>query len=77
MKFFSIKDGQYRVYSGHRDLEHLVNFIKNQEWKKIEPSSSWLTPNSFLIKLLSLLFKITLYFKVNIDHIIIYNSHLI
>lgn len=66
---YHIKDGQYRVYNGNRDLDNLVEFIRNNDWKKIEPSSSWLTPNSFLIKLLSLLFKITLYFKDVYSHL--------
>lgn len=60
---YHIKNGQYRVYNGNRELENLVDFIKNKEWEKIEPSSSWLTPNSFLIKSLSLVFKLTIYFK--------------
>lgn len=66
---YHIKDGQYRVYNGTRDLQSLVNFIANKEWKNIEPSSSWLTPNSFLIKMLSLLFKATLYFKDLYTHL--------
>ena len=61
---YHIKDGQYRIFNGNRDLDSLVDFIRNSEWKKIDPSSSWLTPNSFLIKMLSILFKVTLYFKV-------------
>lgn len=60
---YHIKDGQYRIYNLNRDLDSLVDFIKNKEWKNIEPSSSWLSPNSFLIKGLSLLFKLTIYFK--------------
>lgn len=66
---YHIKDGQYRVYNGARDLESLTNFIKNKDWKNIEPSSSWLTPNSFLIRMLSLLFKATLYFKDLYTHL--------
>jgi len=66
---YHIKNGQYRIYNGNRDIENLVNFIKNKEWEKIEPSSSWLTPNSILIKLLSVLFKVTLYFKDLYSHL--------
>lgn len=60
---YHIKNGQYRIFNGNRELDNLVSFIKDKEWEKIEPSSSWLTPNSFLIKTLSLLFKLTIYFK--------------
>jgi len=66
---YHIKDGQYRVYDTSRDLNSLVEFIQNKKWEKIEPSSSWLTPNSFLIKMLSLLFKATLYFKDLYTHL--------
>jgi len=60
---YHIKDGQYRIYHGNREIANLVDFVKNEEWKKIEPSSSWFSPNSFLIKALSMLFKLTIYFK--------------
>jgi len=66
--FSSIKEGQYRVFNGNRDIQSLTEFIAEKKWKDIEPSSSWLTPNSFLIKMLSLLFKATLVkkFKKNV-----------
>lgn len=66
---YHIKDGQYRVFDDKRDLNSLVEFIQNKKWEKIRPSSSWLTPNSFLIKMLSLLFKATLYFKDLYTHL--------
>lgn len=66
---YHIKDGQYRVYNGTRDLETLVNFILNKEWQNIEPSSSWLTPNSFIIKMLSTVFRLTLKFKDLYTHL--------
>lgn len=47
-RFLSIKDGQYRIYHGPRDLLQLVDYIRNNEWKKTEPSSAWLAPNSVL-----------------------------
>lgn len=60
---YHIKDGKYRIYNGNRELNSLVDFIKNKEWEKLEPTSSYLSPNSILIKALSFLFKITIYFK--------------
>ncbi|RNA18761.1 thioredoxin-related transmembrane 1 isoform X2 [Brachionus plicatilis] len=60
---YHVKDGQYRIYNSNRDLNSLVKFVSSQEWKSVDPSSSWLAPNSFLIKALSLLFKLTIYFK--------------
>lgn len=60
---YHIKDGKYRIYSQGRDLSKLTAFIANKEWKSIEPSSAWLAPNSFLIKIMSVLFKLTIYFK--------------
>lgn len=66
---YHIKNGQYRVFTASRDLQTLTEFITKKQWEKVEPSSSWLTPNSFLIKMLSLLFKATLYFKDLYTHL--------
>lgn len=60
---YHIKDGQYRVYNGNRDINNLIDFIQNKEWQSIEPTRSWLTPNSFIIQSIGFFFKITLYFK--------------
>ncbi len=45
---YSVKDGKYRIYNGNRDLNSLIQFIKEKQWQSIEPSSAWFSPNSIL-----------------------------
>ncbi|KAL7992827.1 hypothetical protein Chor_017083 [Crotalus horridus] len=44
----SCKDGEFRRYQGSRTKSDFINFISEQEWKSVEPISSWLGPSSFL-----------------------------
>lgn len=46
--FYSCKDGEFRRYQGARTKADFINFISDQEWKSIEPVSSWFGPSSFL-----------------------------
>lgn len=46
--FYSCKDGEFRRYQGARTKTDFINFISDQEWKSIEPVSSWFGPSSFL-----------------------------
>ncbi|NXY91130.1 TMX1 protein, partial [Alcedo cyanopectus] len=41
----------------------LINFIGNQEWKSIEPVSSWLGPSSFLMSSMSALFQLSTWIR--------------
>lgn len=44
----SCKDGQFRRYQGARTKKDFINFVSDQEWRSIEPVSSWFGPSSFL-----------------------------
>lgn len=45
---YHCKDGEFRRYQGARTKTDFINFISDQEWKSIEPVSSWFGPSSFL-----------------------------
>ncbi|KAK2538976.1 Tmx1 [Columba guinea] len=45
---YHCKDGEFRRYQGGRTKTDFINFISDQEWKSIEPVSSWFGPSSFL-----------------------------
>ncbi|NXF40196.1 TMX1 protein, partial [Nyctibius bracteatus] len=40
-----------------------INFISDQEWKFIEPVSSWLGPSSFLMSSTSALFQLSMWIR--------------
>lgn len=45
---FSAMNGEFRLYQEKRNLESLMDFIKQKKWEKIEPVPSWKSPGSFL-----------------------------
>ncbi|NWI41675.1 TMX1 protein, partial [Picathartes gymnocephalus] len=40
-----------------------INFISDEEWKSIEPVSSWFGPSSFLMSSMSALFKLSMWIR--------------
>ncbi|NWZ26038.1 TMX1 protein, partial [Asarcornis scutulata] len=40
-----------------------INFISDQEWKSIEPVSSWFGPSSFLMSSMSALFQLSMWIR--------------
>lgn len=61
---FSVKDGQFRQYRGSRDGPALMAFIRNKQWEKLEPLSSWKKPDTFHMSILSYFFKLSHTLKV-------------
>ncbi|RLV98253.1 hypothetical protein DV515_00010950 [Chloebia gouldiae] len=59
----SCKDGEFRRYQGARTKAAFINFISDQEWKSIEPVSSWFGPSSFLMSSMSALFKLSMWIR--------------
>ncbi|KFQ26003.1 Thioredoxin-related transmembrane protein 1, partial [Merops nubicus] len=41
-----------------------INFISDQEWKSIEPVSSWFGPSSFLMSSMSALFQLSMWIRI-------------
>jgi hypothetical protein len=63
MFVLSVKDKQYRIYEGNRETDDFINYVKEKKWTDVKPINSWLTPDSFIMKIVGLLFKVTVYFK--------------
>ncbi|KAK9409253.1 thioredoxin-related transmembrane protein 1 [Crotalus adamanteus] len=60
---YHCKDGEFRRYQGSRTKSDFINFISEQEWKSVEPISSWLGPSSFLMSSMSALFQLSMWIR--------------
>ncbi|XP_061468637.1 thioredoxin-related transmembrane protein 1 [Rhineura floridana] len=60
---YHCKDGEFRRYQGPRTKTDFINFISDQEWKSIEPVSSWFGPSSFLMSSMSALFQLSMWIR--------------
>ncbi|XP_003224951.3 thioredoxin-related transmembrane protein 1 [Anolis carolinensis] len=60
---YHCKDGAFRRYQGPRTKTDFINFISDQEWKSIEPVSSWFGPSSFLMSSMSALFQLSMWIR--------------
>uniref|UniRef100_A0ABM5FCD6 Thioredoxin-related transmembrane protein 1 n=1 Tax=Pogona vitticeps TaxID=103695 RepID=A0ABM5FCD6_9SAUR len=60
---YHCKDGEFRRYQGPRTKNDFINFISDQEWKSIDPVSSWLGPSSFLMSSMSALFQLSMWIR--------------
>ncbi|XP_074852306.1 thioredoxin-related transmembrane protein 1 isoform X2 [Carettochelys insculpta] len=60
---YHCKDGEFRRYQGPRTKSDFINFISDQEWKSVEPVSSWFGPSSFLMSSMSALFQLSMWIR--------------
>ncbi|XP_044292218.1 thioredoxin-related transmembrane protein 1-like [Varanus komodoensis] len=60
---YHCKDGEFRRYQGPRTKADFINFISEQEWKSVEPVSSWFGPSSFLMSSMSALFQLSMWIR--------------
>ncbi|KAG8449228.1 hypothetical protein GDO86_016048 [Hymenochirus boettgeri] len=60
---YHCKDGIFRKYPGSRTTKDFINFINEREWESIEPVSSWLGPDSFLMSCMSSLFQLSMWIR--------------
>ncbi|KAL8168577.1 UNVERIFIED_CONTAM: Thioredoxin- transmembrane protein 1, partial [Gekko kuhli] len=60
---YHCKDGEFRRYQGPRTKTDFINFISDQEWKSVEPVSSWFGPSSFLMSSMSALFQLSMWIR--------------
>ncbi|KFM59884.1 Thioredoxin-related transmembrane protein 1, partial [Stegodyphus mimosarum] len=57
---FHVKDGVFRQYRGSRDRDSFISFIEDKKWTKIEPVSSWKSPQSFQMSTVAYFFKLSM-----------------
>ncbi|XP_055855753.1 thioredoxin-related transmembrane protein 1-like [Episyrphus balteatus] len=56
---YHAKEGQFRQYRNSRDDDAFMSYVKQKEWQKSEPISSWKNPNSIHMTVLSYFFKLS------------------
>jgi len=57
---FHVKDGVFRQYRGARDKDSFISFVEDRKWSGVEPISSWKSPDSFQMSLVSYFFKLSM-----------------
>ncbi|XP_074069455.1 thioredoxin-related transmembrane protein 1 isoform X1 [Macrotis lagotis] len=60
---YHCRDGEFRRYQGPRTKEDFISFINDEQWKSIEPISSWFGPGSFLMSSMSSLFQLSIWIR--------------
>ncbi|XP_036430512.1 thioredoxin-related transmembrane protein 1 [Colossoma macropomum] len=60
---YHCKDGVFRRYQGARTKDDFLSFIDEKKWQSIEPLSSWFGPSSFLMNMMSALFKLSMFIR--------------
>ncbi|XP_065368435.1 thioredoxin-related transmembrane protein 1 [Calliphora vicina] len=56
---YHVKDGEFRQYRGSRDGDALMFFVRQKQWTKLEPISSWKKPDTIHMSVLSYFFKLS------------------
>merc|ERR1712098_1014228 len=57
---FHVKDGVFRQYRGARDKDSFISFVEDKKWSGVEPISSWKSPDSIQMSLVSYFFKLSM-----------------
>jgi len=60
---YHVKDGEFRQYTGKRELQDFIEFIGNEEWKDVSAVSTWTSPTSFIMSSMSKLFTFSMQLK--------------
>ncbi|XP_066535986.1 thioredoxin-related transmembrane protein 1 isoform X2 [Hoplias malabaricus] len=60
---YHCKNGVFRRYQGTRTKDDILSFIEEKKWQSIEPVSSWFGPSSFLMNMMSALFKLSMFIR--------------
>lgn len=57
---FHVKEGVFRQYRGARDKDSFISFVEDKKWQAIEPVSSWKSPDSLQMSMVSYFFKLSM-----------------
>jgi len=60
---FHVKDGEFRVYSGGRSKDNLIDYIEKSKWKSEEVLPSWKNPSALHMSVVSWFFKISMHLR--------------
>jgi hypothetical protein len=56
---FHVKNGEFRRYTGTRDMNAFMSFVEDKKWTSIEPIDSWKRPDSVPMSILSWFFRLS------------------
>ncbi|XP_014219491.1 thioredoxin-related transmembrane protein 1 [Copidosoma floridanum] len=56
---YHVKDGIFRQYKSPRDKDSLIDFVRQKIWKNVDPVSSWKSPTSIQMSIISQFFKMS------------------
>lgn len=62
---YHIKEGKFRQYKGPRTKDEFLGFVEEKRWEALEPISSWQSPASFQMTLISQFYKVSMNLRVN------------
>lgn len=62
---FHVTNGQFRRYTGTRDMNAFMTFVEEKKWESIEPIDSWKRPDSVPMSILSWFFRLSHFLKVS------------
>ena len=60
---FSVKEGEFRQYSGSRTRDGFIDHIEGFKWKNDELMPSWKHPNSVLMSVVAWFYKVSMHLK--------------
>lgn len=62
---FHVKEGVFRQYKGPRSKEEFLSYVEEKKWEVVEPISSWQSPSSIQMSLISQFYKISMSIRVS------------
>lgn len=63
---FHVSNGEFRRYSGSRDMNSFMSFVEEKKWKNIEKVEGWKSPDGVMMSILSWFFKLSHFLKVKL-----------
>lgn len=62
---FHVTDGEFRRYSGSRDMNAFMSFVEEKKWESIEQVEGWKRPDGVPMGILSWFFRLSHFLKVS------------
>jgi len=63
---FHVKEGVFRQYKGPRSKDEFLSYIEDKKWEGVEPMSSWQSPSSVQMSLISQFYRISMGLRVRL-----------
>jgi len=60
---FHVKNGEFRVYSGGRSKDNLIDYVEKTKWTSEEVVPSWKNPSALHMSVVSWFFKISMHLR--------------